>query len=182
MHYAHTDLLSYDDIDRDVDRLFRVFCDTALIEFASNKKDTRDYWANVRAFRRVHLTPFERLDLIERATGTKKPLEDFEAVEESENEASGDETSAHARDFIYWFDVRAEHWSTHGADQELLNTLVPSQQLSALYNEAKKVQKRIHDAQEVAAVVEWSAKGSSSTNALVVTKVIKTPSVYPEEG
>jgi hypothetical protein len=145
MHYTHTDLLSYDDIDTEVDRIFRAFCDTTLIEYATSYgKNSQSYWKNVLVFRRKSLSPFDRPDLLLKA-----------AAQAAEPPAANDADFAQTRVFLYWFDVRADYWSQHAADQALLDALVPSEELGALYKKAKTVQARIHNAAQVAGAVKW---------------------------
>lgn len=135
MLFEHTDLLSYDDIDRDVDGIFRAFCDTTLIEYAKDDvKTPGTYWAKVVKFRRENLSPYDRPDFLKKAgspaAGKKLSDVDFE----------------HARGFLYWFDVRADYWSRKGANQKLVDTLVPAEKLGELYRHAETVKERIDSA------------------------------------
>jgi hypothetical protein len=138
MLYEHTDLLSYDDIDKDVDGIFRAFCDTTLIEYAKDgAQNTPAFWANVVNFRRKNLCPYDRPDFLERASKAEPPPpEDGERLTNEDFERT--------RGFLYWFDVRAEYWSRNGANQKLVDTLVPAPELQELYHHAVAVQQRIH--------------------------------------
>jgi hypothetical protein len=189
MQYARMDLLSYDNIDSELDRVFRLFCDASLIEFSlGSDKSEGDhgqyYWRQVREFRREHLTKFERLDLIEKATGQVPPdvLSDSGGSSGLDADSvAADSTEDQRLDVLYYFDVRADYFFHHRPDRAVLENLVPAKPLGDLYTEIKKVQQRIRKSQRVAGVVEWCDDEGGATNALFVTKAIKTPSVAPDE-
>jgi len=147
--YSHTDLLSYDDIDNDVERIFRAYCDTSLIEFAeSTRRVTRDgkkgepepgaYWRKVVVFRRANLSSHDRPDLLRRAVGLD---DDTKRIDDADSKFSVG--------FLYWFDVRAEYWAYGAADPELVGAIAPSKRLRSLYQQAQIVQQRIREAQEI---------------------------------
>jgi hypothetical protein len=185
MLYAHTDFLSYEDIDRDVDQIYRAFCDTTLIEYVKNNaRNSQAYWAKVVAFRRQNLSPFDRPDFARKASSDQT----LESTEQSSTRVSQAEFE-HARTFLYWFDVRAEYWAQNGADQNLADILVPADQLRFLYEQAKSVQQRISGAQGSAKALEWVFGAKGGKNDLLIARIIEfisrflpTPSEPPPPG
>jgi|SRR6478735_2429797 len=182
MQYAHTDLLSYEDIDRDVDRIFRVFIDTSLIEFATSRAT---YWSNVLNLRRKYVTQFDRPDLLQKAgvlkrSGTESPsnFEDIsnESLEEQPMDAWPAEDHPGTVGFVFWFDVRAAYWDSAGANKELLATLVPPDELGAFYEEAKAVRDRIHQAQDPNGVMEWRENDARTIIGSLLAKIVAATS------
>jgi hypothetical protein len=153
MQYAHTDFLSYEEIDTEVCRIFKAYCDAALMEAAkANPSGTVGYWSKVLEFRHAHLSPFDRPDMVRKAGKEPTKLSD-KALNEAKSGIEG--KFAYALAFLYWFDARADYWSRHEVDQKLLKTTVSSAELATLFKSARDVQARIKDAEQIPGAVKW---------------------------
>jgi hypothetical protein len=140
MHYAHMEFLSHEDIDRDVERIYRAYCDAMLLQYA--KSPSSDYWAQVVEFRRANFGPLDRTEFVERA-----PKEVARTIEEQQELWAANKDKYVGRlEFLYWFDVRADFWST--VDKRTLHkeVVVPAEQLKLLHVQIEAVQRRLYEA------------------------------------
>jgi hypothetical protein len=143
MNHAHLEFLSHEDIDRDVERVYRAFCDATLLEFAKESSTTAEYWAKVVTFRRANFGSLDRSEFVERARGKVDVV-----PPEEQQKLWADEGHKHSGrlEFLYWFDLRAEFWSTldkRKLDKELV---VTAEQLGMLHGEIQAARLRLQEA------------------------------------
>jgi hypothetical protein len=125
----YSDFLSYQDIDKDVDELYRAFLDTTLIRRALESNHEATYKEKVATLRRQYLdpNPRPRLDVDGPATSDK----------------ADDDKFIRARRFLYWFDVRADYWWRARPSKHLLDALLKPSELALLHEQAHALQLRI---------------------------------------
>ena len=143
MYLAYTDLLSYRDINREVDQLYRAFLDTTLIELARDAGGSAEYWHGVAEFRRENVDPLDRPTLAKASSAGA-----HSAASERRSQPASDELS-HSHGFVYWFDVRAKYWAEAGADSDTLRLLASAEVVELVYEEARVLQKKIAAAEAV---------------------------------
>lgn len=135
------DLLAFSNIKDEVDRIFRAYLDTQLLEFANTYEEPSDYWHHVLTFRNDTLKskPFLKGKEPEEP---QDPLEAAKAI--PRRSKSGDEPGDFSS-FYYWFDVRAQHWASRPRDEieNLIKELVPAKKLKWLATQARDLEQRI---------------------------------------
>lgn len=142
MNHAHLEFLSHEDIDRDVERVYRAYCDARLLEFAKKSPNTAEYWKNVVTFRRANFGPLDRSEFVERA-----PKEMAVPLEEQQQRWAAEGPKYAGRlEFLYWFDVRADFWSTIDKRKLDKEFVVTPEQLEMLHGEILAAQRRLHEA------------------------------------
>jgi len=142
-----TDLLAYDDIELEVDRLFKGFLDASLMSFAASfPLNITSYWKAVVEFRCRTLALVEETAHAFFGPDEEKTcsslIDKLKKLEKTTTGPSGETENFDVIQFLYWFDVRADYWST-GGDPALLNALVPADQLASIYEQAKALKNRI---------------------------------------
>lgn len=142
MNYAHTDLLTHDEIHRDVDRVFRAFIDTSLLQFAKESEgNLASYWSKVVEFRRSNFGPLDREEFVELAG-----LEPTSPEEQRKRWALEQRNFKARLPFLCWLDVRAHYWSNGSSDKRLIEIIVPAEKLEVLYVQIDAVHKRLQEA------------------------------------
>lgn len=168
--YSNTDMLSFDELDNDVDRLFRAYCDTSLIEFGegsmakgASKFATTGYWAKVVVFRRLNLCPYDRPDMLQLASPNEHASPSEHASPKlKDTPRISVENFKHASRFLYWFDTRAAYWATAAVDPSRLEAYPPAKKLLSLYKQMLVVQERIDNARLIEEKTAKSAAKSAT--------------------
>lgn len=143
MHYAHMEFLSHEDIDRDVERIYRAYCDAMLLQFAKTSPSTADYWEKVVLFRRDKFGPLDRSEFVDRTGGRVQPVP---AAEQRQHWTAEGRNFAGRLEFLYWFDVRADFWSTVDNRTLHIEIVVTPEQLELLHVQVEAVQRRLREA------------------------------------
>jgi hypothetical protein len=146
MYSAFRDLLSFTSIDDAIDKLFRIYLDTKLIELAEHlKKDRAEtletYWEEVLKFRRDSLDAYT-LPVVGDQSGSKK--DNLTEAAEKWNAKQAQFEVAQA--YLYWFDLRASYWCENPPNQALLAIIKPPTDLGIIRAEADILLKRISSA------------------------------------
>jgi hypothetical protein len=152
-----SDILSYSDVDDEVERVYRAFLDSTLIEYALQHSKPSDqggaedgqcrccarkkkvevlpeaYWGAVLRFRRENLNPIPPRQ--------RWAASDVELSEDARKSASEDRYQRN-RAFLFWFDVRAYYWSKRETSN-ILGTFEASVQLQLVYEQALALKRRV---------------------------------------
>jgi hypothetical protein len=143
MNHAHLEFLSHEDIDRDVERVYRAYCDATLLEFAKSP-DPAEYWAQVVTFRRKNFGPLDRSEFVERA---RAKVEAVPPENQRQRWAEEGHNFTGRLEFLYWFDVRADFWSTLDKRKLDKEVVVTAEQLEMLYGEILAAKRRLQEAE-----------------------------------
>ena len=154
MYSDFGELLSFTSIDSAVDKLFKAYLDSKLIDFATPSPSVAslsawrlpdDYWGKVTEFRRSNLDPFTVPRTKSGLTGVQGVLPEAARKEAQRKlEAPHErERAKHARDYLYWFDIRAVYWSKTPLDSALRTLVVSADDLLKLQRAAKELQDRL---------------------------------------
>ena len=153
MYSGYGELLSLASIDSAVDKLFKAYLDVMLVGFATSSPPAvslaawrlpNDYWSKVSEFRRTNLDPFTvprtESGLVQ---GQRVLLEAARSAAQQRLESPQEgEHLKHARDYLYWFDIRAHFWSKTPLDGALRTLIVSADDLLKLQKAAQELQKR----------------------------------------
>jgi hypothetical protein len=154
-----SDILSYSDVDDEVERVYRAFLDSTLIEYALQYSRTSEqggaeggqcrccprkkqvevvekpYWEAVLRFRQENLNP------IPPRQRSGAPSAAWNENADARKRANEDRYRRD-RAFLFWFDVRAYYWSKRETSN-ILGTFEASVQLQLVYDQALALKKRV---------------------------------------
>jgi hypothetical protein len=126
------DLLAYDGISQDADRLFAAFLDMALLEFARDHRDS--YWRKVAEFRAAELDPIDA-----------RKVDGLDAADLADLIEKADAAPyKNGRAFLYWFDLRAQYW--HSRTGAISKDLKTSAEIKTLYDANRELQEQLKKA------------------------------------
>ncbi len=144
---AEIDVLAFRDLDAEVDRIFRAYVDTHLLEHAHQSEgDRTKYWTSVLTMRATELgfpvMPSSPPAADRASDGLPLSLSEAAAA------LAGTEATAKAEEFAgfrYWFDVRAQYWGARSREdvEKVHRELVPANRLKWLGTEAGQLRDRI---------------------------------------
>ena len=133
MYSAYGEFLSLANIDAAVDGLYKAYLDSVLIDYRTRQPSS--FWDKVEAFRKANLDPFTL------ASGRTK-LSDAERASAESQLSANRERLQRAKDYLYWFDVRAKFWSEVVLDEQITDVVASAKDLLNLQVAAKGLQTR----------------------------------------
>jgi len=204
-----SDILSYSDVDDEVERVYRAFLDSTLIEYALQHSKTTEpggaeggqcrccprkkqvevvekpYWEAVLRFRQENLNPIPPRPrwadpCAELPSTLAQRQRECEELKEARKKANEDRYRRD-RAFLYWFDVRAYYWSKRETSN-ILGTFEASMQLELVYQQALALKRRV-DAARPALFTTLSAntiKGAQDRVQVVVSGIETHWVKYPK--
>lgn len=140
MYSAYGEFLSLANIDSAVDGLFKAYLDTVLIglKIASDASPTPTYLPAVERFRAEKLDPFTRP-----RGETMLPESERSKLEKR---LTGDDSKRdrvnQAKDYLYWFDLRARFWEQTPIDDQIRSMIADPKDLLRLRDAANELQNR----------------------------------------
>jgi hypothetical protein len=142
MRNLDSNLLSYEDIEDEANDLYRAYIDTRLIEYAKahrpHKGDQKAYWNAVVALRAEVVPSYDRVASIG-LTDAEKRMSRKAQVLSSIDKSPSDSGKGKAA-FLFWLDVRADHWARQEVDEKLTNALIYSaSDLKGLYEKVTRL-------------------------------------------
>ena len=134
MYSEYGAFLSLAHIDSAVDGLFKAYLDSTLIDIARTASgDSPTYRTAVYEFRKAHLDPFSLQE------GQTYLSEDEQKSCQKAFVAGGDRFNS-AKDYLYWFDIRAKFWRKTPVDKLLTAIVAPADVLLRIEQAALELQ------------------------------------------
>lgn len=138
MDADHEELLSPDTFDERIVDIFRALLDTKLVEFRRfvlDKPRPRTDYRNGVKLLRAKLDPLSsfRGVIVESEKDAKLKL----LAEAQEKRDAKSDHFDYMRQFLFWFDARAEHWASVEIKDNLPTVAISSERLNALLEQVK---------------------------------------------